>query len=529
MFWILLLVGVIGLMAYKAVQAQTYWRRKGVKQGPIRPILGDSTKTAMQTQSFGDLVKEVYNRFPKDRYSGIYQFSIPTLVLRDPDLIKQITVKDFDHFTDHMNIVPEGDEEIFNKNIFSLKGEVWRARRTTLSPAFTSSKMRAMFDLMSVCASQFVNYFVDDKSNNKFQIELKDTFTRYANDVIATCAFGVECDSMRVKDNEFYIMGKTATNFTGIWINIKMMLFMLMPKVCRILGLSFFSKSVTNFFKTLVTSTIKVREEKNIIRPDMIHLLMEARKGNLRYDASKEKDTGFATVEEADVTKTMEAKKYELTDNDIAANALIFFFAGFDSVSGLMSFMGYELAINQDIQERLRAEIDELFEDNNGKVTYEAVNKAKYLDMVISETLRKWPAAVAADRVCVKEYVIPPVGPQEKPVTINKNDVMWLPIMGLHYDPEYFPNPNKFDPERFNDENKGKIKPYTYIPFGAGPRNCIGSRFALLEAKVVYCYLLRNFEIHPYEKTQIPIKLNKRGFNMTAEDGFWIELRKRTN
>lgn len=142
-----------------------------------------------------------------------------------------------------------------------------------------------------------------------------------------------------------------------------------------------------------------------------------------------------------------------------------------------------------------------------------------------SETLRKWPIAIALDRVCTKPYTIQPVNPSEKPLHINKGDNLWIPTFGIHHDPKYYPQPDKFDPERFNDENKHNINPYTYSPFGLGPRNCIGSRFALMEFKTLFFHLLHNFEIVPVKRTQIPVKFSKDLFNIKAEGGNWLGIK----
>lgn len=141
--------------------------------------------------------------------------------------------------------------------------------------------------------------------------------------------------------------------------------------------------------------------------------------------------------------------------------------------------------------------------------------------------MRKWPNALMTDRLCVKDYTIQPSNNNEKEVHIVKGNVFWVPIYGLHRDPQYFPNPDRFDPERFSDENKSNINPYAYLPFGVGPRNCIGSRFALLEIKTLIFHLLANFEIVPVEKTDIPLKLSKKQFNLAAENGFWLGLKAR--
>ncbi|XP_074040332.1 cytochrome P450 9e2 isoform X2 [Leptinotarsa decemlineata] len=520
-----LIIGVallVTLFYYMCVKPMYYWQEKGVKQTDPVWIFGDNLGTTFGTERFIDMVDRCYNKFSGNRYHGIYEMSQPTLLIKDPELLKKITVKDFDHFMDHKPIVPEEVDQLWNKNLFSLRGKKWREMRPILSPSFTSSKMRTMFILMSKCAEDFVNHFLK-KNQDCFELEMRDTFTRFTNDVIATAAFGVKVDSLEAPNNEFYLMGKEATNFGGIVNMIKFFGLVFCPKIMQFFGISFISRSVNNFFRKLVDDTIKAREENNIIRPDMIHLLMEAKKGIHHNEETVEVDTGFATVEEADMGK---GHITELTNTDITAQALIFFFAGFDSVSSLMCFMAHELAVNSDIQIRLRKEINETSVSCGGSITYEALLKMKYMDMVVSETLRKWPSALVTDRICTKPYTIVPVTADENPVHIEKETLIMIPIFGIHRDPKYYPDPLRFDPERFSDENKGNINTFAYMPFGLGPRNCIGSRFGLLETKLIFFHLLFHFELVPVNKTSIPMKLAKGTFNLMAEGGFWLGLKR---
>lgn len=89
------------------------------------------------------------------------------------------------------------------------------------------------------------------------------------------------------------------------------------------------------------------------------------------------------------------------------------------------------------------------------------------------ETLRKWPPVMFIDRVCVKPYTLEDGSGHS--IQLIKDDAIYIPIIGIHRDPEYYPDPDRFDPERFSDERKHEIKPFTYFPFGSGPRNCIGA------------------------------------------------------
>lgn len=192
-----------------------------------------------------------------------------------------------------------------------------------------------------------------------------------------------------------------------------------------------------------------------------------------------------------------------------------------------MCFIIHELAVNQDIQDRLREEVELHLTKGNGEITYESLSKMVYMDMVISETLRKYPPVIFIDRLCAKNYEISPSLPGCKNVVFTPNTLTWLPIYSLHHDPKYFPNPSKFDPERFSDENKDNIVPYTYLPFGHGPRKCIGNRFALMETKLLVVHLLQRFVIKTTEKTVEPIIFDKKQFTLQPKGGFWIGLEKR--
>ncbi|XP_014217343.1 cytochrome P450 9e2-like [Copidosoma floridanum] len=333
--------------------------------------------------------------------------------------------------------------------------------------------------------------------------EAKDAFSRYTSDVIASAAYGVKFNSMNDKENEFYSHGKTALSFTFL-STIKFELLTLFPRLMRLLGATFFPRRTDEFFKNIIKGTVKIRKEQGIVRQDMIHLLMLA----------MERRDGI-----------------EVTLDDIVGQAFFFFLAGFDTSSSLMCFIAHELAANLHIQERLYEEIEEQTREDGGKVTYDSLSKMKYLDMVASETLRKYPVAPFTNRVCTKDHVLPPPMEGYPECSVERGMVLLLPIFGLHRDPKYFPKPDKFDPERFSDENRSKIEPYTYMPFGIGLRQCIGNRFALMEAKIVIIDLVRKFVIKFTEKSRDPIIFGLSNFNLTAKDGFWLKLeeRKKTN
>ncbi|KAK5641883.1 hypothetical protein RI129_010430 [Pyrocoelia pectoralis] len=527
MFSILTIIGSCLLSYFVLIRPFQYWKKRGVIQFGVWRSWSENVKMILQFNPMADRFKMLYDAFPGARYSGMYQITKPVLVIKDPELIKQITVKDFDHFIDHNEIMTEECEPLWGKNLFSLKGERWKEMRATLSPSFTSSKMKAMFGMMAECAENFVNHFKSDNLETT-TVEFRDIFTRFTNDIIASASFGINCDSLKDGDNEFYLMGRMATNLSGFRTSIAIFVMMASPKLAKYLGVKIFSEKASAFFRNIVIGNMKAREKSGIVRPDMIHLLMEARKGKLKHERSSEIiDSGFAVIEESEIGKQEGRQKLQLTDDDVTAQALIFFFAGFETVATLMCFAAYELAIDPSIQEKLQEEVDNVVREGNGTLTYEALMKMEYLDMVISETLRKWPPIAVIDRLCVKPYTIQPERKNEKPVNLKKGDVLMMIPYGMHLDEKYFPNPDRFDPERFNKENRKNIAPYTYFPFGIGPRSCIGNRFALLETKILIFNILRHFDIVVVDKSVVPIKLARKQTSLNSEKGFWFGLKPR--
>lgn len=487
------------LLIYKyAIKPFKFWDSLEIKQQSLFAVYQDMFNIFLQRKSFLDYVVEKYKSFPNDSYYGMYHMLQPTILIKDPDLIKRLTIKDFDHFADRMQFIPQNVDSLWDKSLVALSGQKWKDMRAILSPNFTSSKMKNMFVLIQDCAKEYRKKILNDCAE-KSGFELGDLFTRYSNDVIATAAFGIKIDSYTEKENDFYVMGKKLLELSGVTAVLKLILCSLFPKLVKRLGLGFFPKATTKFFVELVKETVKVRKEQGIVRSDLIHLLMEAKKDGEM-----------------------------LSDEDICAQALIFFFAGFGSVANNLSFMGYELAVNPDVQDRLNKEIEETLKKYNGNVTYEAIMGMKYMDMVVNETLRKWPAAIIWDRKCTIPYGIEiPKMASVKTVDIPKGANLLIPVFAIQRDPEYYQDPDKFNPERFSDENKGNIKPYTFIPFGVGQRNCLGSRFALMEIKTIFFYLLQEMEIVPNAKTPIPMKLLKKSVHLCADPGFFVDLKAR--
>ena len=214
----------------------------------------------------------------------------------------------------------------------------------------------------------------------------------------------------------------------------------------------------TDHFISLARAIYDVRKaQQTPSRRDLLHLMIEAQQQEIQG-------------------KTM-------SDEEVSAQSVIFMVAGFETTGSTLSFMAYVLAKYPEIQEKLLNEIDEAVKTRGAVPLYDFVNTLDYLDRVICEVLRLYTPGFLVHRRCNETCTI-------NGVTIPSGFDVFMPPYVLHRDPALWPNPEKFDPDRFSPENREKQVPYSYMPFGMGPRQCIGFRFALLEIKIAMLKIL---------------------------------------
>jgi len=200
-------------------------------------------------------------------------------------------------------------------------------------------------------------------------------------------------------------------------------------------------------------------------------------------------------------TSTAEYKRLNITEVTILSQAINIFLGGYETSGTTSTLLLYYLATNSGVQEILQKEIDAVFEKNNGKINHEVIKNEEmpYLTACIDETLRLGPPLYRPERQCMKDWT-------HDKLTIKKGTTVFICSWATHRHPEHFPNPDEFKPERFFKENKSTLNPYAFVPFGHGPRACIGIRFAYESLKLLFSHLLRNFSVETREDTKLRFK-----------------------
>ncbi|XP_034194616.1 putative cytochrome P450 6a14 isoform X2 [Osmia lignaria lignaria] len=434
-------IAVFLALYYYFTSTFNYWKKRGIKGPEPIPVFGNIMAPMLAKQSLADFLMNLYKKYKNEPMIGIFVKREPILIILDPDIIKDVLIKDFSKFANRDFTIHEIAEPL-SQHLFGLEVERWRPLRTQLSPVFTSGKLKGIFSLILDCAKHLEKY-MDTLIQKGEPIEIREVTAQYTTDVIGSCAFGIEMNSMSESESEFRKRGREifATNLTT-FLKVKMKEWM--PQLYDLLGYVLPKNKAMAFIERITISTMEYRKHNNIVRSDFINTLLELQKHPERVNG------------------------IQLTDTLLAAQAFVFFAAGFETSSTTIANAIYELAQNQEIQDKLREEIKEFDAKNNGEWNYETVKQMKYLDKVFRETLRKYPPLVFISRKATKNYTF-----ENPKLTVLKDAKVWIPLFSIHRDPEIYPHPDKFDPERFSEDAVKVRHPMHYIPFGNGPRNCI--------------------------------------------------------
>ncbi|XP_006859843.1 PREDICTED: cytochrome P450 3A8-like [Chrysochloris asiatica] len=468
--WILLATSLVLFYLY-GTYSHSVLKKLGIPGPKPLPFLGTVLAYRKGMWNF-DL--ECSKKFGK--LWGFYDGRQPVIAITDPSMIKTVMVKEcYSTFTNRRSFGPMG----FMKSAISIaEDDEWKRMRTLLSPTFTSGKLKEMFPVIGQYGDMLVKHLRAEAEKGK-PVELKSIFGSYSMDVITSTSFGVNIDSLNNPEDVFVQKVKKLIKFDFLDpMMLSITLFPILTPIYEALSISVFPRDVTEFFKKSVRKIKERRlKDKQKHRVDFLQLMIDSQ-----------------NIKEIDSHKA-------LTDLELVAQSIIFIFAGYETTSTALSFIMYLLATHPEIQEKLQKEIDDIL-PNKATPTYDAVLQMEYLDMVLNETLRLYPIAGRLERVCKKHVEI-------NGLTMPKGSVIMVPTFVLHRDPEYWPEPEKFLPERFSKENKDNIDPYIYMPFGTGPRNCIGMRFALMNMKLATVRILQEFSVKPCKETQIPLKIGK--------------------
>ncbi|XP_040062088.1 cytochrome P450 3A5-like [Ixodes scapularis] len=431
---------------------------------------------------------------------GYYQGEIPFIVLTDVDMIRDCFIKETNTFHDRPTLVL--NVEPYISSLLGVEGAEWKKTRRVLNPIFTAAKIKMMSQIMAGCSEEMLG-IVGRKFDGGEAVDMLQIAQGLSLDVISKCALAwkVNCQT-NTTDPLLRAMHSVVDDAENTLIQYAIALPILRKIAEWIYPYASYYKITTKILDNVREVIEYRRSGKGSRTTDMLQLMLDAQAG---------KEAKATTSSKGDML---------IEDRHLLSNSFLFLAAGFDTTALTLAFGAFLLAKYPEEQERVFNEIVSVFSEPDMELTYDGIQKLKRLDMLIAETMRLYPPVVLfVSRCCRQDTTI--MG-QFIPAGVN----VLVPTWHVHHDPNLWPDPYRFDPERFAN-GRNTHHPAAYLPFGLGPRGCIGKRFALLEIKMAMCKIIRKYTFIPCDGTPEDVELVVNNIMINPKGGLKVRLQRR--
>ncbi|KAG8249718.1 heme binding [Homalodisca vitripennis] len=489
-----------------------YWVGRGVPYEDSHWYLGSFLGVLTGREKWNDTCSRIYNSHRGSKFVGVTLYGIPGLFALDPEMVEAVLVQDFSHF--HERGIPKNPREPLSNSLSTLSGQKWRSLRNKLTPAFSPGRVKGMFEQILRCGDRIVDR-IEDNSGNEEGIEMQRIVFKYTTQVIASCTAGIEFDS----DCELWKTFMTVVDLITKASPKKMAkhcLAIAYPRIMMFLNFPIIDKLVTDFFLSLTRSALKFCKCSKTKRNDFLHVMLTLKDQEVS-DKAGDVEGDFDQYYQGE-DKQMPTNEV-FTEFCIASMLYNFVAAGITPSVNTISLALFELARDPGIQRRAQQEIQSCISKYKG-LTYEATREMVYLDQIIQETLRLYPARITLVRMATDNYQIPGTD-----LVLEPGAVIYIPIAAIQRDPQYYPDPDTFKPERFAGNNYKSSA--IFAPFDHGPRICIAIKFAVLTIKICIAKILSKYTVRIGSRMQLPLQFEQRRFILKVEGGIWLKLYSR--
>jgi cytochrome P450 len=428
--------------------------------GVMPEFRADSLELMLDVRKYGDLVLSYFGPFP------LYFVSSPELA--HDVLVENASLyhKDF--------VVKNVLEPSAGNGIFTSDGDFWRRQRKLVQPAFHTRRIGSYAETITRFSDEMTDIWRDGETRM-----IDEDMMHLTMQIICKVLFDAEIHE------EVEELGGAMTHI----FKLSDQRFSQLP-------------AIPYWVPTKLNRTLR----QNIAVVDAaIQRFVDERR------ASKE--------DKGDLLSMLLAAQDEdgttMTDRQVRDEAMTLFGAGHETTAVTLMWTWYLLSQHPEVEARLHEELAEVL---NGRLpTLEDLSRLKYTEMVIKESMRLYPPAWGTSRNPVQDVTL-------GGYTVAKGSSIFVNIYGMHRDARYFADPLVFDPERFSPEREKDIPKYAYIPFGGGPRVCIGNAFAMMEAKLVLAVLAQRFQL---ELAPGHIVKPQRQFTLRSQYGMKMIVRER--
>ncbi|XP_030803655.1 cytochrome P450 4V2 [Camarhynchus parvulus] len=501
---IALLVTIVTVCSLPSLMeyCRQWWMLKSIPGvSPCYPVLGNALLLERKGEDFFKQIEFYSEQFRSWPLFKLWIGPVPVMFLNHPDCV-EVILNNSKHI--EKSYLYKFLHPWLGTGLLTSTGDKWRSRRKMITPTFHFAILSDFLEVMNEQGNILVKKLQKHVDKEPFDVFMDITLC--ALDIICETAMGRNVGAQKNKDSDYvsaiYRMSDLIQRrqmSPWLWPDFLYVLFKEGREHKRKLNI------LHNFTDTVIVE--KAEELKNTQQNK------HDNDGNSEESGSKKRKAFLDMLLNA---TDDEGKK--LSYRDIREEVDTFMFEGHDTTAAAMNWVLYLLGHNPEVQKKVHRELDEVFDNTERSVTMEDLKNLRYLECVVKEALRLYPsvpmfARTLREDCCIRGYQIP------------RGATVLILTYVLHRDPEVFPDPQEFRPERFFPENSKGRHPYAYVPFSAGPRNCIGQRFAQMEEKTLLALILRRFWV---ESCQMPEELGLCGeLILRPNKGIWIKLKSR--
>ncbi|XP_045333207.1 cytochrome P450 4X1-like [Leopardus geoffroyi] len=357
------------------------------------------------------------------------------------------------------------------KGLVSLEGPKWFQHRHLLTPGFNFNILKSYVEVMAHSVNTMLGKWEKICGPQDTIVEVFEHITLMTLDILMKCVLSQETNCQTSSTHDLYV--KATFEASKIMFH---RLYNFLHHLDIIFKFSPQGHRLQEMVKILHQYTERIIQDRKKL------LKNERKYGNTQ----KRKYQDFLDI----ILSAQAENDNNFSDTDLQSEVNTFMLAGQDTMAGGISWLLYHLALNPEHQERCREEIRGILGDGSS-ITWDQLGEMSYTTMCIKESLRLAPPVPSISRELSKPITFPDGRSLPAGITVV------LSIWGLHHNPAIWENPKVFDPSRFSQENSDQRHPHSFLPFSAGPRNCIGQQFAMIELKVAIALILLRFKVSP--------------------------------
>ncbi|XP_067632971.1 probable cytochrome P450 6u1 [Eurosta solidaginis] len=466
----------------------SFWKRRGILHDKPKFLLGNLGGVGGK-RHISTVLEQLYEKYKGQApFIGCYAYLKPMLLVLDLELVRHMLVKDAEYFKER-GVFGNAPHDPLSANLLQQDGADWQRLHAAICRSYAEEHVIQMLPTLEKLAATMLRSLKQLPTSNA--VPITNLVDCYNIDVISTLAFGISGETLLNSETEFRHMARSYLKDFNMF---RLYFLMYFPNIARLFRYKTYEQAATDYFLKIVRQKLFEQE----------------------WSRLHQRNNFFQMF--AELKRHRDPQK-RLTDEEIAAQSFSFILMGLETCNSAMAFCLYELALQPDLQRSVHEEICKVWEHAERVLDAKNLKEMTLLKKCLYETLRKHTPYAFLLRNTDMDYEVP-----NSVFMLCKDNHLVIPVAAIHRDPDIYPDPSKYDPERFSDENVKRRHPMAFLPFGAGARGCLASRFSEMQMLVGLATLLRDYSFSPCRQTPIPLVYDNARLVLAPKGEIMLEV-----